>query len=43
MKVQIVDTDKSPYALEVVEVEGKFEAATITKDLVIIYVKVEKK
>jgi hypothetical protein len=39
VRVQIVDSDKSPYAIKEIEVEGKFTAATITEDLVIIYVK----
>jgi hypothetical protein len=39
VRVQIVDSDKSPYAIKEIEVEGKFAAATITEDLVIIYVK----
>jgi hypothetical protein len=37
VRVQIVDSDKSPYAVKEVEVEGKFVAATITEDLVIIF------
>jgi hypothetical protein len=39
MKVQICDIDKSPFAIHEIEVEGKFNAATINPDLVVIYVK----
>jgi hypothetical protein len=38
MKVQICNILKSPYALESIEVEGKFSGATISKDIVVIYV-----
>jgi hypothetical protein len=39
MKVEVCDPQRSPYPIHEVEVNGKFAAATINEDIVIIYVK----
>jgi hypothetical protein len=41
MKVQVVKVERSPYALKEIEVEGKFAGATISENIIVIYVKGE--